>query len=172
MIIIDKAHAYSCPVEEKASDKMADARHPDKLYEVYRIYRGTFGIEKGKAAPTDTCLVMQPCNNSLNPEQCLFIRHAQFCSLFSDPNRLRILFFIGDGERSVGEMATKLGLTMPHISQHLRVMRDRGCLIVRREGRAAYYRVANAKFLMAAQLVREGIAEVLREGAAAMASPR
>lgn len=111
---------------------------------------------------------MQPCNNDPNPEACLFVRHAQFCSVFSDPNRLRILFFIGDEERSVGEMAAGLGLKMPHISQHLRIMRDRGCLVVRREGRAAHYRVANPKFLTAARLVREGIDEILREEAATM----
>lgn len=108
---------------------------------------------------------MQPCNNDLSPEQCLFVRHAQFCSVFSDPNRLRILFFIGDGERSVSEMAAELGLTMPHVSQHLRVMRDKGCLLVRRDGRAALYRVANPKFRMAAMLVREGLCEIMRQSA-------
>jgi DNA-binding transcriptional ArsR family regulator len=111
---------------------------------------------------------MQPCNNDLSPEQCLFVRHAQFCSVFSDPNRLRILFFIGDKERSVSEMAAELGLTMPHVSQHLRVMRDKGCLFVRRDGRSALYRVANPKFRQAAALVREGLCELMRQSAEAM----
>ncbi|MBN1404241.1 MAG: winged helix-turn-helix transcriptional regulator [Opitutales bacterium] len=109
--------------------------------------------------------MMQPCKESNGPESCFFIRHAQFCSVFSDPNRLRIMFLIGEGERSVSDMAQTLGLSMPHVSQHLRVMRDKGCLNVRREGRASFYRVSNAKFLMAARLVREGLAEIMRQGA-------
>ena len=108
---------------------------------------------------------MQPCNDGKDIEGCLFVRHAQFCSVFSDPNRLRIMFMIGNGERSVSEMARELGLSMPHISQHLRVMRDKGCLVVRKEGRTSFYHISNTKFLMAAKLVREGICEMLRRGA-------
>jgi len=98
---------------------------------------------------------------------CLFKRHAEFCSVFSNPLRLQMMFLIGERERSVSELASLLGLSMPHASQHLRVMRDQGALLTRKDGRAVYYRMSNPKFLAAATLVREGICEMLRRNAEA-----
>jgi ArsR family transcriptional regulator len=104
---------------------------------------------------------MSPCE-SLEPwEICLFRRHAEFCQVFSNPVRLRLLFLIGDGERAVTGMAEALEVPLPMVSQHLRVMRELGCLQARRDGRTVYYRVSNAKFLQAATLVREGIVELI-----------
>lgn len=104
---------------------------------------------------------MEQCN-SLEPwELCLFRRHAEFCLVFSNPVRLRLLFLLGEGERSVTEMAEAVDTPLPTVSQHLRVMRDLGCLQTRRDGRTVYYRLANRKFLRAAKLVREGIVELL-----------
>ncbi len=81
--------------------------------------------------------------------------------MFSNPVRLRLLFLLGEGERAVTGMATELEVALPTVSQHLRVMRDLGCLQTRRDGRTVYYRLANRKFLQAATLVREGIVELL-----------
>jgi hypothetical protein len=44
-------------------------------------------------------------------------------------------------------------------SQHLRIMRDRGAVALRREGQKVYYRVANPKFIEGYKLIREGIRE-------------
>jgi len=104
---------------------------------------------------------MEQCK-SLEPwELCLFRRHAEFCLVFSNPVRLRLLFLLGEGERSVTEMAEAVETPLPTVSQHLRVMRDLGCLQTRRDGRTVFYRLANRKFLRAANLVREGIVESL-----------
>ncbi|MFA5258150.1 MAG: metalloregulator ArsR/SmtB family transcription factor [Opitutales bacterium] len=92
---------------------------------------------------------------------CLFKRHAEFCAVFSNPLRLQIMFLIGERERSVTELAILLGLNLPHASQHLRIMRDQGALLTRKDGRNVYYRMSNPKFLAAAGLVREGICEMI-----------
>lgn len=75
------------------------------------------------------------------------------------------MFHIGEKERSVSELAELLNLTMPHTSQHLRVMRDQGALTTRREGHAVYYRLSNVKFLRAATLIREGLCELMQQSA-------
>ncbi len=89
----------------------------------------------------------------------LFDVHAQFCRVLGDPKRLRIMWLLDDGERSVGELAEALGVTLQNVSQHLRVMRDKGAVTRRKEGQTAYYRIANPKFLAGAKLIREGLRE-------------
>ena len=42
------------------------------------------------------------------PEICL--RHADFCSIFTNPRRLMILKSLGDGEKSVGDIAKEVGI--------------------------------------------------------------
>jgi len=74
---------------------------------------------------------------------------------------LQILWLIKEGERSVSEIAETLGLSLSNVSQHLRIMRDRGAIRPRRDGRHVYYRIANQKFVEGSALVREGLLEEL-----------
>ena len=87
---------------------------------------------------------------------------ANLCSVFSDEKRLRIMWFLGDGERRVNEIAEHIGTSVQNASQHLRVMRDRGAVTYRKEGHAVYYRITNPKFYQGYQLIRQGLLEELR----------
>ena len=95
----------------------------------------------------------------------IFLTHASFCQVFSDEKRLRIMWFLGEEERSVGEIAAHLGGSLANASQHLRVMRDKGAVRFRKEGQTVFYRIANRKFLAGCRLIREGLLEQLGEGA-------
>jgi DNA-binding transcriptional ArsR family regulator len=95
-------------------------------------------------------------------EPDVFELQARFCGIFSNPARLRILALLADGERSVGDLADHLGLSMPAVSQHLQIMKDRRAVAARREGRSVFYRITNEKFLRGSRLIREGILEELR----------
>ena len=44
-----------------------------------------------------------------------------------------------DGEISVGELVTELGISQPTVSKHLKVLRDHGLVSVREEGQHRYY---------------------------------
>jgi DNA-binding transcriptional ArsR family regulator len=51
------------------------------------------------------------------------------------PDRRReILTLLREHELSVGELAARVGVTQPAVSQHLRVLRDAGLVSERREG--------------------------------------
>jgi DNA-binding transcriptional ArsR family regulator len=50
-----------------------------------------------------------------------------------DPQRRTILRLLGEGERSVGELAADLPISRPAVSRHLRVLREAG--LVREEPR-------------------------------------
>jgi DNA-binding transcriptional ArsR family regulator len=57
------------------------------------------------------------------------------------PARVRILELLQDGERSVGQLQTELGLDSGGTSQHLTALRRIGLVESRREGTSVYYRV-------------------------------
>ena len=87
----------------------------------------------------------------------LFRKHAETCCIFCNERRLMIMWAIGEGERSVGEIAKGLNLSSQAISQHLRLMKDRGVVASTRRGRQIFYRMANPKFLEAHRMIRSAI---------------
>jgi DNA-binding transcriptional ArsR family regulator len=59
-----------------------------------------------------------------------------------DPTRRAIFEQLRGGPRSVGELAGRLPVSRPAVSQHLRVLRDAGLVTDRKEGTRRLYRVA------------------------------
>ncbi len=90
-------------------------------------------------------------------ESELFEIQSRFCRIFSEPKRLRIMWCLMNVERSVGEIAEQFSLSMSNVSQHLRIMRDLGAVLARRDGRHVYYTLANKKFVLGSALIREGL---------------
>ena len=70
---------------------------------------------------------------------------AKFFRALGDPTRLRLLEFVLDEERSVSECVAHVGLAQSRVSTHLACLADCGFVVVRREGRHAYYRVADPR---------------------------
>ena len=63
----------------------------------------------------------------------------------SHPARRELVRLCVDSERSAGELGELLRLRQPATSQHLRMLRDAGLVVVRREGNRRYYRVDFAR---------------------------
>lgn len=61
--------------------------------------------------------------------------------LLAEPNRRRILDLLRDGERPVGELVTRLSMSQPAVSKHLRVLRDSGLVDVRIDAQRRLYRL-------------------------------
>ena len=66
-------------------------------------------------------------------------RLASVFKALADPTRLRIISALASGERCVHEIAEALGLNQPAVSHQLRLLRDRGLVRHRREGRHIIY---------------------------------
>ncbi|GJM25871.1 MAG: hypothetical protein DHS20C16_22860 [Phycisphaerae bacterium] len=58
------------------------------------------------------------------------------------PHRLRIVQMLLNGQFTVGELAEACGIPSHMASEHLCLMKDRGLLTSRREGRFAFYEIA------------------------------
>jgi hypothetical protein len=50
-----------------------------------------------------------------------------------------------EGERSVGDLETSLGLRQPSLSQQLAELRENGIVEARREAKQVFYRIADAR---------------------------
>ncbi|MEZ5930554.1 MAG: metalloregulator ArsR/SmtB family transcription factor [Alphaproteobacteria bacterium] len=60
-------------------------------------------------------------------------------------HRLLILCTLLEGERSVGDLVDKIGLSQSALSQHLARLRRDGLVRTRRSSQTIYYRVAGAE---------------------------
>lgn len=70
---------------------------------------------------------------------------AKFFRALADPVRLRLLEYLLDEEHTVTECVAKIGLSQGRVSTHLGCLADCGYVQVRREGRYAYYKVADPR---------------------------
>ncbi|MGI8911406.1 MAG: ArsR/SmtB family transcription factor [Rubrobacteraceae bacterium] len=78
-------------------------------------------------------------------DMCLL---AKFFNGFANSTRLSILVLLTQrGEMKVGELVEELGAPQPRISDHLRCLSWCGYVRVRREGRNAYYSIADESVL-------------------------
>jgi DNA-binding transcriptional ArsR family regulator len=84
---------------------------------------------------------------------------AKFFRALEDPSRLRLLEFVLHQEKSVSECVEHIGLAQGRVSTHLGCLADCGFVTVRREGRYAYYRVADPRVAELVLLARSLAAE-------------
>jgi len=89
--------------------------------------------------------------------------HAEICRTLGSSVRIEILNALGDGEKTVTELAETLGLRQANVSQHLAVLRQRRVVVTRKNGTNIHYRVANPKTIQAIELMRQVLVEQLRE---------
>ena len=66
-------------------------------------------------------------------------------SALADPHRRAMLDVLRDGPCPVGELTGRLGLSQPMTSKHLRVLRDAGLVVVRKEAQHRIYAVNPAR---------------------------
>ena len=64
---------------------------------------------------------------------------SRLFGLLRDTNRLKILFAIGKGEKSVSEIMAETSLPQTLVSFHLRPLRESGILSTERKGAFIYY---------------------------------
>src|SRR5919112_4476311 len=86
-------------------------------------------------------------------EMCLL---AKFFNGFANSTRLSILLLLTQrGEMKVGELVSELGAPQPRVSDHLRCLAWCGYVEVRREGRNAFYAVADERVMQILELGEE-----------------
>jgi len=59
--------------------------------------------------------------------------------------RIRLLEEIRAGERSVGDLQERVGVSGPNVSQHLGILRAHGLVSARRDGTSVLYSIADPR---------------------------
>lgn len=72
----------------------------------------------------------------------LFAEFARVGKALSNGNRLELLEFLAQGERSVDELASISGLSVANTSQHLQQLRQAGLVESHKEGLKVFYRLS------------------------------
>jgi ArsR family transcriptional regulator, cadmium/lead-responsive transcriptional repressor len=109
---------------------------------MYRVWKelGVQGHEIKPAEPLRNVAVGRE-----SEEMCLL---ARFFNGFANSTRLSVLLLLAQrGEMKVGDLVTELEAPQPRISDHLRCLSWCGYVRVRREGRNAFYSIADGRVL-------------------------
>ena len=90
----------------------------------------------------------------------LFRAHAEMCKALANEHRLAIMYTLShQGERCVGDLAEDVGISVHLVSQHLRMLKERGLVQSRKEAQTVYYSITNEKLIQACTLIREALLE-------------
>jgi DNA-binding transcriptional ArsR family regulator len=84
-------------------------------------------------------------NNALGIMEAKAEEAARLLAALANAKRLMALCHLVEGEKSVGDLADRVGLAPSALSQHLARMRDLRLVETRRDGQTIYYRVASAE---------------------------
>lgn len=77
----------------------------------------------------------------ISPE---FIQNAaRILKALGHPDRIKIVEFLENGEKTVSQIHRDLNMHQPIVSQHLKVMLDSGVVSYRKEGTRYFYSLAN-----------------------------
>jgi rhodanese-related sulfurtransferase/biotin operon repressor len=77
------------------------------------------------------------------PKKRLYEHFARVAKAMGSANRLELLETLGQGERSVDELAKASGMSVANTSHHLQILRDGGLVQSRKEGLQVFYRLAD-----------------------------
>ncbi|MBC8209458.1 MAG: metalloregulator ArsR/SmtB family transcription factor [Gammaproteobacteria bacterium] len=84
----------------------------------------------------------------------LFAQFARVGKALSNGNRLELLEYLAQGERSVEQLSTVAGLTVANTSQHLQQLRHAGMVTSRKEGLKVYYRISGDDIIILLDALR------------------
>jgi rhodanese-related sulfurtransferase len=76
------------------------------------------------------------------PKDALFEQFARVGKALASARRLELLELLAQAGRTVDELARESGLSLANASQHLRILRDAGLIVARREGVFVHYALA------------------------------
>ena len=88
-------------------------------------------------------------------KQDLFNQFARVGKALGNGNRLELLEFVAQGERSVEELARISGLSVANTSQHLQQLRQAGLVISRKEGLKVLYSLSGNNVILLMSALRD-----------------
>lgn len=97
----------------------------------------------------------------MTTEQLDLVAHR--FKVLAEPARLQLLQALMAGERSVGELVARTGLSQANVSKHLQLLLAQGLVGRRKAGLFAYYRIADDSVFHLCELVCSHLETSMRE---------
>ncbi len=91
------------------------------------------------------------------PDENTLIDLAELFKIFGDSTRIKILFLLSQGERSVNQIATDLNMTQSAISHQLRILKTSRLIKAERAGKLSIYSLADTHV---ASILSQGLEHV------------
>lgn len=91
------------------------------------------------------------------PDENTLIDLAELFKIFGDSTRIKILFTLLEGERSVNEIAAALNMTQSAISHQLRILKTSRLIKAERDGKLSIYSLADTHV---ASILSQGLEHV------------
>jgi len=89
--------------------------------------------------------------------------HAEVCKTFGHPKRLFIIDSLRKKELPVSELATITGMDISNLSQHLKILKEKGLVKRKREGTSIFYSLAHPNIIQAYDLISEVLSKSIAE---------
>ncbi|OQP60079.1 ArsR family transcriptional regulator [Niastella vici] len=80
---------------------------------------------------------------------------ATMIKAMANPHRLEIVDLLGQGEKTVEEIANETSMSIANTSQHLQVLKAANLVEIRREGNFIHYKLAHEEIYISWQTLRE-----------------
>lgn len=105
--------------------------------------------------PAQTGPAISLSQKNLSPKQMelLFEKVSQFFAVLAEPSRLRILYALCQGEKSVSQVIEVSGSSQANVSRHLGSLHQAGILRRRKVGTTVYYSICDEVTLEMCQQV-------------------
>jgi len=93
------------------------------------------------------------------PEDTIIDEMEALLNIASDFTRLKIMYAISEGERSVGEIVEAVGASQSLVSHQLKILRKANLVSVRREGTHVFYQLADEHVISLLNVVYDHVTE-------------
>ena len=80
--------------------------------------------------------------------------HADLCSALADPTRILMLYLLAEKPHTVSELTTRLGVSQPTTSRHLKILRERGLVRAERQGQTVEYTLLDQRLISSLDTLR------------------
>lgn len=90
-------------------------------------------------------------------------RQADVCAALSDHNRMLLLYAMAEKPLCVSELVSRVGLSQPAVSRHLRILRESGVVCAERQGKLIYYWPTDRRIVEAMDLLRIVLADQMEQ---------
>lgn len=93
------------------------------------------------------------------PADSIIDNVASHLEVMGNSTRLKIMYHLVLGELGVLELSEKLGMSMPAISHHLRILKNKNIVNRRQDGKNVYYKLEDPCLIKVLELTREHVEE-------------